>query len=389
MKLVSNKNLITVALLFLGVSFLVVPPAKANTCTWTKVTKTSLSTFMPAGSVVNPNTVDNFVCPSSTIAGNSCYGDKPIAEEGYGYLCCCSILSPTPIREPKFTNPSDTWQVKIPGLERLSEVDCSNGVCKIPWISEYSFGLYSFGLNIASILAVLILMAAGVIWIVSGGDQGKIATAKNMIMGSVTGLILLVGANLILSFINPDLVKLKSLEIAYIEPLNPLPDTDVGELGEIAQAANPYQEACAASRKGDYSLCLALDETQPAGLVTTKAINGSTVFIEQSVLSAYLSAMECVKEKNKGDFPFGINNAWRSPKIQVELRLLYEQGKGEKAAPPCCSNHGSGQAIDINYFEGKMSWAYNEKSGLRECMNANGLYANTLGEPWHWSPTGN
>ena len=99
--------------------------------------------------------------------------------------------------------------------------------------------------------------------------------------------------------------------------------------------------------------------------------------------------MECVKEKNGGVSLFGINNSWRSPKRQVEIRLKYEQaGKSSQAALPCCSNHGSGQAIDINYLKGAMSWAYNEKSGLKECMNANGLYANIDSEPWHWSPTG-
>jgi len=388
MKKIFSKILIIIFLV-LGLSFFFAPAAEAAVCTWTRATRVSIPGASGAyGSVVPAGTTDNFVCPENSLVGNACLGDKPDSS-GYTYLCCC-IDEGAPIKEPKFTNPSDTWQVKIPGLERLSEVDCANGVCKIPWISEYSFGLYSFALNIASILAVLILMAAGVIWIISGGDQGKIANAKKMIAGSVTGLILLVGANLILSFINPDLIKLKSLEIAYIEPLKTNPDTDVIELGEVAQAANPYQEACAASRKGDYSLCMALGETQPAGLTTTKAINGSTVFIEQSVLGAYLSAMECVKEKNEGVSPFGINNSWRSPKRQVEIRLKYEQeGKSNQAALPCCSNHGSGQAIDINYLKGAMSWAYNEKSGLKECMNANGLYANIDSEPWHWSPTGN
>ncbi|MDD3435011.1 MAG: hypothetical protein PHY76_00685 [Patescibacteria group bacterium] len=368
-----KKIFYTFVFVILGIIFLIVPAKAEDVCAWTVGATGQIAHYL--------------YCPTNyEEKQGACDGEHP----GQGYICCCTKITIEPTKEPKFTNPSDTWQVKIPGLERLSEVNCADGVCKIPWISEYSFGLYSFALNIASILAVLILMAAGVIWIISGGDQGKITNAKKMIAGSVTGLVLLVGANLILSFINPDLIKLKSLEIAYIEPLENLPDADVGQLGEVAQAANPYQKACEASRKGDYSACLALGETQPAGLVTTKAIGGSTVFVEQSVLNAYLSAIECVKEKNNGKFPFGINNAWRSPKRQVEIRIRYEnEGKASQAALPCCSNHGSGQAIDINYFEGEMSWSYNETSHLRECMNANGLYAKISKEPWHWSPTGN
>lgn len=380
MKLVSNKNLIAVTLLFLGISFFIVLPARADVCVWSQAERIS-GTPGAVGSVMTPGSTDRFICPGNSVGGTACVGNKP-SKGAYTYLCCCT-KEQAPLKEPKFTNPSDTWQVKIPGLERLSEVDCSNGVCKIPWISEYSFGVYSFALNIASILAVLILMAAGVIWIVSGGDQGKITTAKNMITGSVTGLILLVGANLILSFINPDLVKLKSLELAYIEPLKPDPDTDVGQLGDVAIGENPYQEACEASRKGDYTKCRDLGETPLEGLTTTKAINGGDVFIDQSVLKSYLAAMECIKDKNDGKMPFGVNSAWRSPKRQVELK---EQGYN--AAAPCCSNHGSGQAIDVNRVGGKMDWDFNNTSGLTECMNANGLYAKIKSEPWHWSPSG-
>ena len=381
MKLGSNKNLIAVTLLFLGISFFIALPAQADVCVWTRAERIS-GTPGAVGSVITPGSNDRFVCPGNTVSGTACVGDKP-TEGAYTYLCCCT-KEQAPLREPKFTNPSDNWQVKIPGLERLSEVDCANGVCKVPWISEYSFALYSFSLNIASILAVLILMAAGVIWIVSGGDQGKIATAKNLITGSVTGLILLVSANLILNFINPDLVKLKSLEIAYIEPLEILQDADVTQLGKIATEGNPYQDACEAAKKGDYSMCQELGETQPAGLVSAQAVNGTTVFVNESTLKSYLAAIECVKEKNNGKLPFGINSAWRSPKRQVELKE-----EGFNAATPCCSNHGSGQALDVNLSSGgKMSWGYNDSSGLTACMNANGLYANIPGEPWHWSPTG-
>lgn len=118
---------------------------------------------------------------------------------------------------PRFKMPD--FQIKIPGLDKLSEVSCENGVCKIPWISEYTFALYDYGLSIAGILGVLMLMAAGLLWIVSGGDQNKISQAKKMIFGSIVGLIILVGANLILTTINPDLAKSRSINIGYIEKI--------------------------------------------------------------------------------------------------------------------------------------------------------------------------
>jgi hypothetical protein len=105
------------------------------------------------------------------------------------------------------------------------------------------------------------------------------------------------------------------------------------------------------------------------------------------VAEKYLAAMECVKEKN-GKYLFAVNEGWRSAETQIKLK-----NDGKPAAPPCCSNHGAGKALDLKIIAGgKMSWDYNEKSGLRACMNAQGLYANLKGggyeEPWHWSLTG-
>jgi hypothetical protein len=56
-------------------------------------------------------------------------------------------------------------------------------------------------------------MAAGVIWITSGGDSGKVGQAKKMIVGSLTGIIILACSWLILNTINPKLVSLQTLDM--------------------------------------------------------------------------------------------------------------------------------------------------------------------------------
>ncbi len=176
-------------------------------------------------------------CPDGTRLGaiSSCTGTKKEGQE-----CCCSQAA-TPIedvKQPKFVIPD--FQVNIPGLDRLSEISCSEGVCEVPWISEYAFAFYTFGLNIVGILAVLVLMVAGVLWIVSGGDAGKITQAKKLIAGSATGLVLIVGANLILNFINPELVKKNSVLISYIDRIDPFAIPESEQVSAPTSAASSH-----------------------------------------------------------------------------------------------------------------------------------------------------
>jgi 3D (Asp-Asp-Asp) domain-containing protein len=60
-------------------------------------------------------------------------------------------------------------------------------------------------------------MAAGLLWIVSGGDASKVGQAKTMIAGSITGLLLLVSISLLLTYINPKLAQQGFVELTPIE----------------------------------------------------------------------------------------------------------------------------------------------------------------------------
>ena len=61
------------------------------------------------------------------------------------------------------------------------------------------------GLNIltwmAGILAVIMIIYAGFLFVQSAGDTNKVTTAKNIILYSVVGLIVVVVANAIVSFV--------------------------------------------------------------------------------------------------------------------------------------------------------------------------------------------
>jgi len=364
------------------VFFLFYTPVQAAdyVCTWTKENVTTIQSYPPVTTVS---------CPTPTSACSECTTAKP----DDSYLCCkhtAPAATTATTAEPKFKLPDYVFQIPIGSLTKLNAVDCSSGTCEVPFIAQYISAVYNYGLTIAGILGVLMLMAAGLLWMVSGGDSGKITTAKNMILGSITGLLLVVGLSLFLSFINPDLVNLKPISLPSIKRIEIIPDDDTSEItvGDVT----PYLAGCNAARKGDLSVCRAYGEAQPPNLITVTAQKGQTK-VNADTYKKYQAALDCVKAKNGGKDLFIINEGFRSAATQISYKE-----KGLPAATPCCSNHGSGQAMDIHRIDGvTMSWNYDESSGLKACMNAQGLYANLHkptqkqpeAEAWHWSPTGN
>lgn len=132
--------------------------------------------------------------------------------------CCCPGETKAIVQaKPKFDPPQ--LQIQIPGLVYdKADVTCVNTAdggysCSINWISKYIKAIYNYALSIGGILAALMLMAGGLLWLTSGGDSGKISKAKAFIGGSVTGLIILFSAYMILYEVNPELTKMKPISI--------------------------------------------------------------------------------------------------------------------------------------------------------------------------------
>lgn len=76
--------------------------------------------------------------------------------------------------------------------------------------------IYRYGFIIGSIVAVLMIMLAGVMWIFSGGSQEVIGTAHKRIGNAVIGLVLLALSYTILNLVNPYLVNFRLPDIWLI-----------------------------------------------------------------------------------------------------------------------------------------------------------------------------
>ncbi len=85
-------------------------------------------------------------------------------------------------------------------------------------IGIYIKSIYNYLLGIVGIVAAIVLMLAGVIWLTAGGSPDKVSQAKNLIAGSLTGLVLVLVSYVILRTINPYLVDFRDTIIPRIEP---------------------------------------------------------------------------------------------------------------------------------------------------------------------------
>lgn len=142
------------------------------------------------------------------------------------WKCCCHTSTvqqkqTVESKPPLFVAPE--LQIDLPTLTLTDKVQCTVGEggsweCKIPWIGEYVKAIYDYGLGIAGILAAIVLMAGGVVWLISAGDASRVSLAKELISGSVTGLVILMSSYVLLIQINPELVNFRPIKIGAIQP---------------------------------------------------------------------------------------------------------------------------------------------------------------------------
>jgi hypothetical protein len=109
-----------------------------------------------------------------------------------------------------------TPQVTIPGSDFQSQASTTLEANTGP-IAKYISAVYNYGVGIVGILAALMLMLGGIIWLTAAGSSTKIEQAKSFISSSLTGMALVLTAYVLLNTINPELVSFKPVGIKNVE----------------------------------------------------------------------------------------------------------------------------------------------------------------------------
>lgn len=155
------------------------------------------------------------------------------------------IPSPTSAADIKFTP-----QIGIPndpnfGPGKTFNFSKSNSTKPI---ADYIIAIYKYGIGIVGIIATVVMMIGGVIWLTAGGSPEKIKDAQEWIKSALTGLVLALGSYLILATINTDLVNFKIRGIQTVKE-NTQASASLGcceyvELTSSKKAANMTKTDC-------------------------------------------------------------------------------------------------------------------------------------------------
>ena len=101
-----------------------------------------------------------------------------------------------------------TPQVEIPGGP--------TGTVQGDTIAKYIKAIYQYGIAVVGILAAIVLMFGGLLWLTAGGNTGQVSEAKEWIKSSLLGLILAMLSYTILLTVNPDLVNFRPITVQKI-----------------------------------------------------------------------------------------------------------------------------------------------------------------------------
>lgn len=123
-------------------------------------------------------------------------------------------------------------------------------------VCEYLKAAFDFAIIAAGIITVIVIMIAGTIYMFSGGDQGRMTTAKTTISGSITGLVLTFFAWALFSLLNPYLLtcklppKLELPGVIDVDICNTIPKYESKEACDAVPV--DFTASCKENTKGEW-----------------------------------------------------------------------------------------------------------------------------------------
>ncbi len=206
-------------------------------------------------------------------------------------------------------------EVVIPGMETTPSGTAATIVIDSGGeaIRGYISNFYKFAIGLTGILATIMFAVGGLIWLTSGGSATQVGKAKQLILGSLTGLVLALGSFVILNSINPNIVNLR-----WGKPISALGEIGVGCAWVPRDCKDTYEkesnDSCGTDPKDkdkkNYHCCCAKDSDPKtvAGKICIDKLSTSAKIIYKAIstddrlnlLTTNLKKEKCEEEcKNK------------------------------------------------------------------------------------------
>lgn len=143
-----------------------------------------------------------------------------------------------------FAGFSEYAQAADKPIEINTQVPISKNMAKITFdgtiapIANYVSEIYKYASGAVGILAAVMMMVAGLMWVTAGGNPGKIGEAKEIIVASLSGMVLVLTSYLILNQVNPGLTSFTATEIKDVSKV-PVPNTCMWMVGAEEKTRQP------------------------------------------------------------------------------------------------------------------------------------------------------
>ncbi|MFA6995327.1 MAG: pilin [Patescibacteria group bacterium] len=143
-------------------------------------------------------------------------------------ICCCPSASAAAKAAAKTTTDNVNYtpltfypQIGISSFDGPTAVGSFiKGKMSSNLLATYIEVIYNYGMSVVGILAAIVLMGGGILWLTSAGNDSKITQAKELIGGSIAGLVILFSSWILLNTINPDILKMKPIVTTFVQTLS-------------------------------------------------------------------------------------------------------------------------------------------------------------------------
>lgn len=161
-------------------------------------------------------------------------------------------------------------QITIPGSNFIAgqEKRIADGTALL---CDYIVAIYKYAITIVGIFAMLAVAIGGVMWLMAAGNQTRVSEGKAWITGGLLGLVLALGAFIVLATISSDLITCKIDTIRKIVPKE-LPaglkqTTVYGEQGRKYHTVADHLDS-----SGQYYCCVIRGDLEASGLISDTRI---------------------------------------------------------------------------------------------------------------------
>ena len=166
-------------------------------------------------------------CMAIDIAGSPLCSDSETTCEKISSSASSSSDTSTAPTPQTFESVTPRLEIPLPTLPSFSKFtdltlqgEAPNRYLWVPWIGQYIAAIYKYAIGIVGILAGIMIVIGGLLWLTAGGAADRVSTAKSFIESSLVGLVIALTSYLLLYAINPNLVGFESLKVKYIEQVD-------------------------------------------------------------------------------------------------------------------------------------------------------------------------